>query len=48
MQALKILDDKPNIAAEITNKLRPDANNDILVRFSEFLKLPRVKEAGQE
>ena len=46
MQALKTLDDKPNMAAEITYKLRADANNRILVKLSEFLKLPEVIEAG--
>ena len=46
LQALKTLDDKPNIAAEITYKLRADVNNGILVKLSEFLKLPEVVEAG--
>ena len=45
-QALKALDDKPNTAAEITYKLRADANNSILVKLSEFLKLPEVIEVG--
>ena len=48
LQALKTLDDKPNMAAEITYKLRSDANNGIIVRLSEFLKLPKVIEAGQK
>ena len=34
------------MAAEITYKLRADANNRILVKLSEFLKLPEVIEAG--
>ena len=34
------------MAAEITYKLRADANNGILVKLSEFLKLPEVIEAG--
>ena len=38
LQALKTLHDKPNIAAEVTYKLRADANNGILVKLSEFLK----------
>ena len=42
----KTLHDKPNMAAEITYKLRADANNGILVKLSEFLKLPEVIEAG--
>ena len=46
LQALKALDDKPNMAAEITYKLRADSNNRILVKLSEFLKLPEVIEAG--
>ena len=33
LQALKTLHDKPNMAAEITYKLRADANNGILVRL---------------
>ena len=46
LQALKTLDDKPNMAAEMTYKLRADVNNGILVKLSEFLKLPEVVEAG--
>ena len=37
LQALKSLDDKPNMAAKITYKLRADANNGILVKLLEFL-----------
>ena len=46
LQALKTLNDKPNMAAEITYKLRADANNGILVKLSDFLKFPEVIEAG--
>ena len=46
MQALETLDDKPNMATEITYKLRADANNGISVKHSEFLKLPEVIKAG--
>ena len=46
MQALKTLHDKPNMTTEVTYKLRADANNGILVKLSEFLKLPEVIEAG--
>ena len=46
LQALKTLHDKPNMATEITYKLRADANNGILVKLSEYLKLPEVIEAG--
>ena len=46
LQALKTLDDKPNMAEEVTYKLRADVNNGILVKLSEFLKLPEVVEAG--
>ena len=42
LQALKTLDDKPHMAAEITYKLRADAKNGILVKLSDFLKLPEV------
>ena len=48
LQALKTLHDKPNMAAEITYKLRADANNGILVKLSEFLKSPEVIDIGQE
>ena len=34
------------MAADITYKLRVDANNRILVKLAEFLKLPEVIEAG--
>ena len=46
MQTLKTLHDKPNMAAVITYEQRADANNGILVKLSEFLKLPEVIEAG--
>ena len=42
LQALKTLDDRPNMAAEITYKQRADATNGILVKLSEFLKLLEV------
>ena len=42
MQVLKTLDDKPNMAAETTYKLRADANNGILVKLSKFLKFPQM------
>ena len=48
LQALKTLDDKPNMAAEITYKLRADANNGILVKLSEILRLPEVIEVTLE
>ena len=34
------------MATEIIYKVRADANNGILVKLSEFLKLPEVLEAG--
>ena len=34
------------MAGEVTYKLRADINNGILVKLSEFLKLPEVVEAG--
>ena len=42
LQALKALDDKPNMAGEVTYKLRADVNNGILVKLSEFCKLLEV------
>ena len=42
LQALKTFEDKPHMAAEITYKLRADANNGILVKLSDFIKLPEV------
>ena len=47
LQALKTLYDKPNMATEILYKLRTDTNNGILARLPEFLRLPKVIEAGQ-
>ena len=34
------------MAAEVTYKLRADVNNGVLVKLTEFLKLPDVIEAG--
>ena len=34
------------MAAEITYKLRADANNGILVKLSDFIKLPEVIQEG--
>ena len=34
------------MAAEVTYKLRADVNNGVLVKLTEFLKLPEVIEAG--
>ena len=54
LQALKTLQDKPHMAAEVTYKLRADVNNGVLVKLTEFLQLPEVidaritlKEAGK-
>ena len=44
--ALRTLQDKPATAAEVTFKLRADVNNGVLLKLSEFLKLPEVIEAG--
>ena len=46
LQAIKTLHDKQNMAANVIYKLRANANNGILVKLSEFLKLPEVIEAG--
>ena len=46
LQALKTLDDKPHMAAEVTYKLRADVNNGILVKLSDFIKLPEVIKEG--
>ena len=46
LQALKTLQDKPHMAAEVTYKLRADVNNGVLVKLTEFLKLPEVIQAG--
>ena len=34
------------MAAEVTYKLRADVNNGVLVKLTEFLKLPEVIQAG--
>ena len=34
------------MAAEVTYKLRADVNNGVLVKITEFLKLPEVIQAG--
>merc|ERR1711867_247876 len=44
--ALRTLKDKPAMAKEVTYKLRADVNNRVLIKLSEFLKLPEVMEAG--
>ena len=41
LQDLKTLYDKPNMATEITYKLKTDANNGILARLPVFLRLPK-------
>ena len=46
LQALKTLHDKPYMAAEITYKLKADAKNGILVKLTDFLKLPEVIKEG--
>ena len=46
LQALKTLDDKPHMAAEITYKLRADVNNGVLVKLSDFIKLSEVIKEG--
>ena len=46
LHTLKTLHDKPHMAAEVTYKLRADVNNGVLVKLTEFLKLPEVIEAG--
>ena len=46
LQALKTLQDKPHMAAKVTYKLRTYVNNGVLVKLTEFLKLPEVNEAG--
>ena len=46
LQALKTLDDKPHMTAEVTYKLRADVNNGILVKLSDLIKLPEVIKEG--
>ena len=45
LQALKTLQDKPHMVAEVIYKLRADANNGVLVKLTDFLNLPEVIEA---
>ena len=42
LQALKTLDNKPHMAAEVTCKLRANVKNGIVVKLSDFIKLPEV------
>lgn len=46
LSALRTLQDKPAMAKEVTYKLRADVNNGVLIKLSEFLQLPEVKQAG--
>merc|ERR1712112_529606 len=46
LSALRTLMDKPAMAREVTYKLRADITNGVLVKLSEFLQLPEVKQAG--
>ena len=46
LQALELFYDISNIAAEITHKLRADADNRILVKLAKFFQLPELIEAG--
>ena len=46
LSALRTLMDKPAMAREVTYKLRADVTNGVLVKLSEFLQLPEVKQAG--
>merc|ERR1712101_48328 len=46
LSALRTLKDKPAMAKEVTHKLRADVNNGVLIKLSDFLKLPEVIEAG--
>ena len=44
--ALRTLQDKPAMAEELTYKLRADATNRVLLKLTDFLKLPDVIKAG--
>ena len=46
LSALRTLQDKPYMAAEVTYKLRADVTNGVLLKLKDFLKLPEVHEAG--
>ena len=46
LSALRTLMDKPAIAKEVTYKLRADVTNGVLLKLSEFLQLPEVRQAG--
>ena len=46
LSALKTLKDKPAMAAELTYKLRADVTNGVLLKLTDFLELPDVKQAG--
>ena len=46
LSALRTLKDKPAMAREVTYKLRADVTNGVLLKLSDFLQLPEVKQAG--
>ena len=46
LSALRTLQDKPTMAKELTYKLRVDVTNGVLLKLTDFLQLPEVKEAG--
>ena len=46
LSALKTLQDKPDMVAELTYKLRADVTNGVLLKLTDFLELPDVKQAG--
>ena len=42
LMVLKALQDKPHMAAELTYKLRAHVKDGILIKLTDFLKLPEV------
>ena len=46
LSALRTLQDKPYMAAEITYKLKADVTSGVLLKLRDFLKLPEVHQAG--
>merc|ERR1712112_119603 len=46
LSAIRTLQDKPHMAAEVMFKLRSDVNNGVLLKLKDFLQLPEVHEAG--
>ena len=46
LSALKRLQNKPYMCAELAHKLAEDVDQKVLIKLDDYLKLPEVKQAG--